>query len=346
LHQRSATKERRCEPRDDFVKVLDFGISKIVGARSSLTGDQAIVGTPWYMAPEQARGVSSEVDHRADVFALGAILFEMLAGRVPFLGESPIAALHAVIYEDPPALSSLRPGLPVLLEAAVMRALSKRPEDRFQQVDELSAAVVEAAALGLDLSGEHLVPEARARSTRPPIRPPTPSTFGDTLVAPSGQVGRARSRARVALLGGGILLLAGGGVLGVSALSRAPGSVPAGTQDASVPARSDLPRKADHTLGRDTSEVRGDQGGDRARSDSRRSTKPAGDRVHPGTALKKQRPPRDWIRKPEVGDAKAEPKVVAKPEPKPAPKLEPKPAPKVEPKPKAKTKDWIVKPNF
>src|SRR4029079_4035287 len=103
-----------------------------------------IVGTPFYMAPEQARG-ERNIDLRADVFALGCVLFHCLAGEAPFAGEEIHSALLKVVLDEPPRLSDLRDDIPPALEALVSRMLAKAPADRPAD----AAAVLEAiAALG------------------------------------------------------------------------------------------------------------------------------------------------------------------------------------------------------
>jgi len=120
--------------RDDRVKILDFGLAKLVRADGELTGDStspgAVLGTVGYMAPEQVRGGAA--DQRSDLFALGAILYEMVAGARAFRGESPVETMHAILANEPPRL--LREGHPVpaALQAAVDRALQKDPHQRFQ----------------------------------------------------------------------------------------------------------------------------------------------------------------------------------------------------------------------
>ncbi|MBI5477347.1 MAG: serine/threonine protein kinase, partial [Deltaproteobacteria bacterium] len=126
----------------DFVKVLDFGIAKIVGAKSDvsqLTRTGAIFGTPHYIAPEQASG--GEVDHRADLYSLGVILFRMLTGRLPFDGSGGMQVLLAHIREQPPRPRDLNPDLSVELEDAVLRTLAKDPAARWQSADEFTAAL-------------------------------------------------------------------------------------------------------------------------------------------------------------------------------------------------------------
>jgi len=114
------------------VKVLDFGIAKLVGeqlTRKTKTKGGAILGTPAYMSPEQCKG-GVEVDARADLYAVGCILFELVAGRTPFDsdGDGELMAMH--IYEAPPQLSKLAPEVPAELDALVAKLLAKAPAER------------------------------------------------------------------------------------------------------------------------------------------------------------------------------------------------------------------------
>ena len=118
----------------ELVKVLDFGISKIRGSQTIKTLDSTILGTPQYMAPEQATGNHAAVDQRTDVFALGAIVYEMLAGRPAFAGGSIPEVVFKVVYEPHQALATLVPGLPRRVADAVDRALAKKQDDRFRDV--------------------------------------------------------------------------------------------------------------------------------------------------------------------------------------------------------------------
>lgn len=123
-------------------KVLDFGISKVTktGFDMSLTKTGAVVGTPYYMAPEQLAD-SSTVDARCDVYALGVILFEALTGRTPFRADTYSALIIQIVSAPLPAIDELRPGLPPKLVAIVQKALSKDRKDRFSSVAELGAAL-------------------------------------------------------------------------------------------------------------------------------------------------------------------------------------------------------------
>jgi tetratricopeptide (TPR) repeat protein/TolB-like protein len=119
--------------------VTDFGVAKAVTESTggmSLTSLGMALGTPAYMAPEQAAG-DPHVDHRADLYALGAMAFEMLAGRPPFTGPNPQALLAAQVTQIPDRVSSFRPAVPPGLETVVMRCLEKRAADRWQKATEL-----------------------------------------------------------------------------------------------------------------------------------------------------------------------------------------------------------------
>jgi serine/threonine protein kinase len=125
------------------VKVLDFGISKANNASaldmapSALTSTAAMLGSPLYMSPEQLRS-SKKVDARADIWAMGVILFELLTGTLPFEGETLGALFAAILETDAPRVSSRIPNVPPGLDAVVVRCLQRRAEDRFQDVADLT----------------------------------------------------------------------------------------------------------------------------------------------------------------------------------------------------------------
>lgn len=97
------------------------------------------MGTVSYMAPEQVRGL--ETDERADIFALGVILYEMICGKRPFSGESAVEVMNSILTEDPPDLSETNPKIPSMLARIVRRCLEKKPEQRFQSASDLSFAL-------------------------------------------------------------------------------------------------------------------------------------------------------------------------------------------------------------
>jgi len=145
-------------------KVLDFGIAKVKEASStlhkaSLTGTGFVVGTPEYMSPEQAMGTrGDQLDGRTDLYSLGIVLYEMLTGRLPFAGNTPVMMLVAHVQTQPPSPLTLRADLPPELARLVMRALEKNPDHRFASAEEMREEL-EAIAQGLE-----------------PTRPPTTAT--------------------------------------------------------------------------------------------------------------------------------------------------------------------------
>jgi serine/threonine-protein kinase len=153
------------DPAEPVAKVIDFGISKLSDKPgTALTKTGMIMGTPSYMAPEQARG--ERVDHRADVYAVGAILYCALTGNRPFDRGDPTATLTAVLTQDPPRPRSLVSTIPEPLEMIIQRAMAKRPEDRYQSMAELDAdlAPYEPGAIDAGLLSS-LTPDGLMRAT-------------------------------------------------------------------------------------------------------------------------------------------------------------------------------------
>jgi serine/threonine protein kinase len=146
----------------DFVKVLDFGISKMKTARTRWTRISPVIGSPTYMSPEQATGVIDDIDSRADQWALACIAWEMLAGRPPFWSEDMGAIFYQIINLNPFPLAKVAPNLPPELEPVLLRALCKEPSERFPSIRDFARAI-ETAAFGRP-----------ADATPAPIFTPTP----------------------------------------------------------------------------------------------------------------------------------------------------------------------------
>jgi serine/threonine-protein kinase len=151
------------------VKIMDFGIARVRGTEH-MTMEGGVVGTPAYMAPEQVLGEA--IDGRADLYAVGLILYRLLAGRLPFDADTPMAMLQKQVEGTPLPLRSHRPDLPDWCDAVVQRALAKAPGDRFQTAEEFRAAVGRAIGLKptLDLAKACGV----SRAVSPDVTAPQP----------------------------------------------------------------------------------------------------------------------------------------------------------------------------
>lgn len=184
------------------VKILDFGVAKILaspdGAQSVKTRTGSLMGTPLYMSPEQCKG-AGVLDHRTDIYSLGVMLFEMVAGRPPFTAEGVGELFAKHMLEQPPSLLNFAAEAPPYLAAAIMKSLAKEPAERFQSMEEFRKALV----------GEVKLPMAAvavgAGATQ--IAPAVPSSArtATTLTSASSElddsVGAPRTR-KLAVIGG------------------------------------------------------------------------------------------------------------------------------------------------
>src|SRR5271167_3955870 len=125
------------------VKVTDFGIARAVNTEESLTQTGAVMGTAAYFSPEQAEGKG--VDSRSDIYSLGVVLYEMAVGRPPFTGDSPVAVASKHVRDMPVLPREADPTVPPALEAVVMKAMAKDPEDRYGSAEELRADLLRFA---------------------------------------------------------------------------------------------------------------------------------------------------------------------------------------------------------
>lgn len=225
------------------VKILDFGIARVADPAALSSGDRltatgTVVGTPSYLSPEQAQG-GPRVDARTDVWSLGVVLHEMLAGRAPFDRDTALATMLAVLMEQPPPLSMLVAGVPRALSDVVERCLAKRREDRYS-----SASEVEAALRALDLSsmpahaGGPLGHTASALEAVATTISPGEQRLVTLLLAEGVRERGAVERA--VLEHGGVVLAAGGGkrVVGLFGGERWEGDEVERATQAAVAARS------------------------------------------------------------------------------------------------------------
>jgi eukaryotic-like serine/threonine-protein kinase len=227
----------------DFVKLLDFGIAKLTGSdglSSHKTRTGLVLGTPAYMSPEQCEG-RANVDHRTDVYALGVVLYEMLVGRVPFIGDGYGEILVQHLTQQPVPPSQYRMMSPHI-EAVVLKALEKRPDMRYPTMDEFMRAMadpvgfVEAHGGLAGFMAKQLMPSSAplppVRLTPAPLTPvpglmsPVPGALSapspTTLGAAAGQLHPQRSKTPFVIAGTVVSLAAIGAVVFVLAKKDAP----------------------------------------------------------------------------------------------------------------------------
>jgi hypothetical protein len=221
---------------DGTAKLLDFGVAKLT--TSTLTRQGDVLGSASYMSPEQVSG-SETVDGRSDIFSVGVMLYEMLAGRKPFAGEGPTATIVKILREDPPSLNQVAPGLPPQLVAAVDKALAKDPADRFATAGEFarelqwirrSLDVATAGAPGLDetrfATPTQMFELQKQLDLPTPPLPPVKESGGKKWIVPAGVAAVLLIGAAVVF--GGKFLRAGSESSGSPAVeASAAGGVPA-----------------------------------------------------------------------------------------------------------------------
>ena len=172
---------------DGRVMLTDFGISKALQAASGFTGTGMIIGTPHYMAPEQAKG--GAVDGRADQYSLAVVGYRMITGELPYTGDSVHTILYKHIFEEVPSVAAKRSDAPGFLTATIARALSKEPEQRFGTMEEFATAVWPEQPVAAPKSGE----KAKAQRRPPPAAGRTASADAPTEVtnAPTTPIPRS-----------------------------------------------------------------------------------------------------------------------------------------------------------
>ncbi|GAA0808465.1 Stk1 family PASTA domain-containing Ser/Thr kinase [Spirilliplanes yamanashiensis] len=161
------------------VKVMDFGIARaLASGATTMTQTSAVIGTAQYLSPEQARGES--VDARSDVYAAGCVLFELLCGHPPFVGDSPVSVAYQHVREDPKAPSDINPEVPPDVDAIVLKALAKNPLNRYQSAQEMRADALRAVS-GRPVLATPVMTEAETMALGGPVR-----TTGMTRTVPAG----------------------------------------------------------------------------------------------------------------------------------------------------------------
>jgi eukaryotic-like serine/threonine-protein kinase len=168
---------------DGRVKLMDLGIAR-AGAGEALTQTAAMLGTAQYVSPEQAQGQT--VDYRSDLYSLGCCLYEMLTGTVPFRGATPVAIAYRHVREDPAPPRLLNPDVPASLEAVCLKAMAKRPDDRYQTAAEFRADLERAragqrVAAGAATAGGATA--AAATTMLPPLAGDPTAAYGRTVTA-------------------------------------------------------------------------------------------------------------------------------------------------------------------
>jgi tRNA A-37 threonylcarbamoyl transferase component Bud32 len=191
----------------DMVKVADFGIARAGNPRESLTQTGAVLGTATYLAPEQAQG--QPVDPRTDIYALGVMLYEMVAGGPPFRGETPVAVAYQHLSETPVAPSQHNPDVPPALDAVVLKAMEKDPARRQQSAEELREQLLAGDDAGAAaMAATAVVPPVDAPAAASTVVLPGPVAVDDRQERTAvGAVPPDRSRRRQATTIGLLLLM-------------------------------------------------------------------------------------------------------------------------------------------
>ena len=190
---------------DGRVMIADFGISKAMQSSTQYTQTGQVIGTPFYMSPEQAKG--QEVDGRSDQYSLAVVGFQMITGRLPFQDQAVHTIIYKHIFEEPPSIRELRPDCPAYVAAALHKALAKEPDGRFPTMDEFAAAVMPhrriSSTLGAGGGGaERASPDAPTTIT---------PTTGPTIVTPQKEPRKRRVGVATALVSAMLLVTGGSG---------------------------------------------------------------------------------------------------------------------------------------
>jgi serine/threonine-protein kinase len=168
------------DPAAPVAKVLDFGISKLAGDAAGLTKTGMVMGTPAYMAPEQARG--DKVDHQADIYATGAILYRAVTGKRPFEEMDALATLTSVLTEEPPRPREIAPSVPDALEIVIQRAMAKEPADRYRSMAAFDADLA-VFDTGLPAAGSSVTHDSAGTTFVKPVAASSGDATARTVLA-------------------------------------------------------------------------------------------------------------------------------------------------------------------
>jgi serine/threonine protein kinase len=224
---------------DGRVMLTDFGISKALQAATGFTGTGMIIGTPHYMAPEQAKG--GTVDGRADQYSLGVVAYRMITGELPYTGDSVHTILYKHIFEEVPRVSGKRLGTPEFLTVAILRALSKEPEQRFGTMEEFATAVWPEQPVAVPKKGV----ATKSQRRPPPPRTATADAPTEVTTAPTTPIPRAglkipaakKKRSGVGMVIGAIVLVVAvvGGYIALGKKTERPPVPPQAGQPPAAP---------------------------------------------------------------------------------------------------------------
>ncbi len=158
---------------NDWLLLADFGLAKIVEGSQALTATGSSMGTPAYVSPEQATG--KPVDHHTDIYSLGIVLYEMVTGRVPYEGETPMGVMFKHVYESLPLPRNLKPDLPEGVEQVILKAVAKDPAGRYHRAGELAEALRQAGGIESQPVAQPITP--------PPLAPDRPAEGLEQTIA-------------------------------------------------------------------------------------------------------------------------------------------------------------------
>lgn len=216
------------------VKLIDFGLALFEDSRTRVTAAGEIMGTLYYLSPEQARGMERST-FATDIYSVGVVLYELLTGRVPFRAEKPLAVLLKIVTETPPRPRQLRPDLPRWLEAVMLRAMQRDPAQRFASAEEMAQALQPPSTTTTEVGVKPLLPRPSRTATPPPpttaaaTQPPWTPTPENRLVSLLCiQPADARSlegavRPPIERAGGILHRLMGGRLIGIFGIDQTSG---------------------------------------------------------------------------------------------------------------------------